>query len=78
MRSVEEILAEDRLWKVGDAARFLGMSTSWVYKETSAGRLPHVTIGASLRFDPEALREYVRSRASGGRAQATVVPLRRG
>lgn len=50
----------DRLWRVGDVARFLGMSKSWVYQRAAAGLLPYVKIGAALRFNPEAVREWVR------------------
>lgn len=51
--------APEALWKVADVARFLSMSTSWVYKEAEAGRLPCVRIGASLRFSPEVIRRFV-------------------
>lgn len=60
------------LWRVGDVARFLSMSTSWVYKEAEAGRLPCRRIGAALRFHPEAVRKWL-ERQSG----ATVTALRR-
>lgn len=47
------------LWKAADVAKFLSMSKSWVYKEAEADRLPHVYIGASLRFRPEAIRRHL-------------------
>lgn len=47
------------LWKVQDVARFLSLSTSWVYKEAEAGRLPCVRIGAALRFRPEEIRTFL-------------------
>lgn len=47
------------LWKVADVARFLSLSTSWVYKEAEAGRLPCVRFGAALRFKPEEIRRYL-------------------
>ncbi|MBE2252391.1 MAG: helix-turn-helix domain-containing protein [Myxococcus sp.] len=50
---------EPGLWRVRDVARFLSMSVSWVYKETEAGRLPCVRIGAALRFSPEQMRGYL-------------------
>jgi hypothetical protein len=52
------------LWTVGQAAHFLKMSTSWVYQAASAGRLPAVRIGRSVRFDGEALRQWVASQAT--------------
>lgn len=59
------------LWKVADVARFLSMSTSWVYKEAEAGRLPCVRIGAALRFSPEVIRRFV-----AGLQGTNVHPLR--
>lgn len=78
MRTVEEILASDRLWNVGEAARFLGMSKSWVYKAAEVGTLPVVMIGARVRFDPEQLKVYVRSCSRGPVGQTPVISLRRG
>ncbi len=49
----------EALWKVADVARFLSVSTSWVYKEAEAGRLPCVRLGANLRFQPPAIRLYL-------------------
>jgi excisionase family DNA binding protein len=56
----------DRLWTVREAAAFLSVSPSWIYHEAEKGELPHVRIGSMLRFEPETLREYARSRRSGG------------
>lgn len=48
----------DRLWTVADVADYLQLSTSWVYKRTAEGTLPCIRLGASVRFDPEAIAEY--------------------
>lgn len=77
MRSVDEILAEDRLWNVQEAARFLGMSPSWVYKKAEDGTLPIVVFGARVRFDPEQLKAFVK-RCSRAPVSVDVLPLRRG
>ncbi len=62
------------LWKVQDVALFLSMSTSWVYKEAEAGRLPCVRIGAALRFRPEEIRAFLeRQRVP----RASITALRR-
>ena len=52
------------LWTVSEAAHFLKMSESWVYQAAAAGRLPAVRIGRSVRFDGEALRQWVASQAT--------------
>lgn len=73
MRSAEEILAEDRLWTVRDVARFLALSTSWVYQAAERGELPTLRIGGRLRFDPAQIRAF----AGGTLRQASVVTLQR-
>ena len=52
-----------KLWSAEEAAKFLSMSTSWVYQAASAGSLPHVRIGRALRFDEAALRRWVDSQS---------------
>lgn len=51
--------APEPFWKVAEVARFLSMSPQWVYKHAELGTLPCVRLGASLRFDPAAIRRYV-------------------
>jgi excisionase family DNA binding protein len=54
------------LWDVKDVARFLGASTSWVYKAAERSTLPAVRIGAMLRFEPKAIRDFVTTLANRG------------
>jgi predicted DNA-binding transcriptional regulator AlpA len=59
---------ENELWDLRAAARFLKMSTSWVYKRVEDGILPVTRVnGYSLRFDPAALREWVAKNGSARR-----------
>ena len=62
---------DDRLWTVKEAADYLRVSRSFVYQACAAKTMPHVRVGASLRFDPGTLRTWVR----GERAGARVVTL---
>jgi excisionase family DNA binding protein len=62
----------DGLWDVATACRFLGVSSSWLYHRAAAGTIPCIRVGHNLRFDPEALRAWVRGERRGGR----VVPLK--
>ncbi|MBM7117653.1 helix-turn-helix domain-containing protein [Archangium primigenium] len=48
------------LWTVQDVARFLQVSRSWVYQKTAAGELPCLHVGGLLRFEPEAVRAWVK------------------
>ena len=49
----------EALWKVGDVAKYLNVSVSWVYKQVETGDLPCVRLGASVRFKPEAIRAHI-------------------
>lgn len=49
------------LWDAQEAARFLGVSRSWIYQRAEAGLLPHLKIGALLRFEPNTLRDFARA-----------------
>lgn len=71
MKTPAEILAEDRLWRVTDVARYLGMSESWIYHAVERGELPARRIGNRLRFEPEAIKRYVQRENTG----SNVVPI---
>jgi excisionase family DNA binding protein len=53
------------LLTVDDVAALLKVSRSWVYEHTRkrgtprSERLPHVKIGKYVRFEPQAVREFV-------------------
>ena len=47
------------------AAAMLGVPASWVMAEARADRIPHVRLGRYVRFDPDELREWWRSRRRG-------------
>jgi excisionase family DNA binding protein len=47
------------LMTVQEAAGFLKVSTSFVYRETAGGRLRHYKVGASNRYSEEQLREWL-------------------
>ncbi len=49
-----------KIWDVNDVAAFLQVSTSWVYKQASAGALPIRRIGGLLRFLPDEIDRYSR------------------
>ena len=49
------------------AAEALQISKSYLYELKSRNLIPHVKIGANLRFRPEDLREYVNDLAKTAR-----------
>ena len=60
MKQQAEAAPIERLLKVNEVAEILQMSSSWVYKQVEAGLLPHVRLGANVRFRPEDVRAYAR------------------
>ena len=48
------------LWDANQAAKFMGVSRSWVYQRVEAGLLPHIRVGGLVRFEPEAIRKFLR------------------
>lgn len=60
-----------RLYRVGEAAERLGLSTSHTYKLIESGRMPCVRLGRAVRVSAPQLAEFVRQRertAEYGRA----------
>lgn len=55
----------ESLWDVGELAKFLKVSRSWVYQAAAAGNVPCIRIGAALRFEPEAIRAWMRGEKGG-------------
>ena len=72
-QDVRQSMPDDRdlyaLLTVADVAALLKVSKSWVYEHTrSRGvprseRLPHIKLGKYVRFDPAAVREFVKRRS---------------
>ena len=54
------------LWDANDVARYIKASRSWVYHQAEAGKLPHLRVGALLRFDPEAVKAFVHGQPAPG------------
>ena len=43
-------------------ADLLGMSRIWVYKQAEKGLLPFYRVGDAIRFDPQEIDDYLKSR----------------
>ena len=48
------------LWDVNEVAAFMRVSRSWVYQRVEAGLIPHLRLGGLVRFEPEAIKKFVR------------------
>jgi excisionase family DNA binding protein len=51
---------QPKLWSVKEAARYLDCSVSWIYQQSAKGLLPHRKLGASLKFIPSELEDWVK------------------
>lgn len=52
----------DHALSVPEVAKMLGFSRSALYEMVSDCRIPHHRIGSSIRFDPQELADWWRSR----------------
>lgn len=65
----------DSLMTVNEAAAYLKLCPVTIYRKTTAGTLPHLRIGRSIRFVKDDLDAYIRSLApENASVQPTTVP----
>ncbi|MBI5509039.1 MAG: helix-turn-helix domain-containing protein [Deltaproteobacteria bacterium] len=77
MSTSESVVAfepREGLWDATDVGAYVKASRSWVYQKAESGELPCLRLGGLLRFDPEAVRAWVRDREH----RATVTPIHQG
>ena len=60
------------LWTVRDAAAFLRLGRNAIYEMAKRDELPSIRIGSRVRFDPAALRVWLRQKHD---APASMVPI---
>ena len=70
----EAVQLRETLWTVAEVAEYLRVSVSWVYMHVQLSDLPHLRVGGLLRFQPDAVRAYVRGESL---PEASVLPLRK-
>ena len=56
------------LWRVEQAAEYLGIRPKTLYEWVRLGRVPHRKIGFNVRFDPDELEEWTEGQAQGTKA----------
>jgi excisionase family DNA binding protein len=54
------------LWRVEQAADYLGIRPKTLYEWVRTGRVPHRKIGFNVRFDPAELADWVVASGEGG------------
>lgn len=65
---------EAELATVGEAARFLRVSKSWLYAKAAENAVPHVSVLGRLRFHIPTLRAWVLGQSE---PRGTVLPFTR-
>ncbi len=65
----------ERLWTVAQTAKYLQVSTSWVYRAVERGELPHLKLGGLVRFVPRDIRAHAEGLATTASGGAKVVRL---
>jgi excisionase family DNA binding protein len=56
----EDATTNGSLLFADDVAAMVGMTRDWIYAETRAGRIPHVTLGRYYRYRPESIDAWLR------------------
>ena len=53
------------LWRVKQAAEYLGIRPKTLYEWVRFGRVPYRKIGFNVRFDPEELKQWIEGQSQG-------------
>ena len=64
MSGQEAQRSREVIWDVGDCAKVLRVSPRLVQKLAHEGRLPHFRVGRYMRFNPDAVREWMKAASS--------------
>ena len=56
----------DRLVDVKEMASILGVPVSWLYQRTCRGQIPRLKVGKYVRFSPEEVMAFLRTKGSNG------------
>lgn len=63
----------EKLLTVKEAAKLLSISERWLYQAQTEGKVPALRFGRSIRFDPVALRAWLKSQTVTPAVPATFV-----
>ena len=67
----DDLVGSGRLLEADDIARYIGMTTDWIYREVRAGRMPHIRLGRYVRFRRESIDAWLVARERGPAAVRT-------
>jgi len=63
------------LWRVEEAAKYLGIRPKTLYEWVRTDRVPYRKIGFNVRFDPEELERWTAEQARGGSGTESSMPV---
>lgn len=63
-----------QLWTAAQACEALNLSARTLWRLTQCGDVPSIHVGRSVRYDPDALRDWARARSQGGRSNEKRAP----
>jgi excisionase family DNA binding protein len=63
------------LWTATQVAKYLGVTSDWVYAQSRAGAIPTICLGRYKRYRVEAIEDWLRSLEGAG--DAADVTMRR-
>ena len=71
-RRMAKTITHKRLVGLGDLARALDISASWLLEETKQGNIPHLKVAGRFLYSVEAVEQVLLERAAkgGGRPHA--------
>jgi excisionase family DNA binding protein len=59
---VEQLEARSGAMKVSELSKILGVDDKHVYRMAARGRLPSFHVGSAVRFDPQEVANWLRSK----------------
>ncbi len=57
------VAARSSLWSAPELAEILSVSAQFLYDLVKRDRIPSITLGASIRFDPKITADWLRERS---------------
>ena len=60
--------ADGSLLFAEDVASILGMTIDWIYAETRAGRIPHISLGRYYRYRRESIEAWLQDKEHSARS----------
>jgi excisionase family DNA binding protein len=62
---IQQLESRKAMMNVTDVAELLGESIDTIYRRVKRGKMPHVRLGISTKFDPIELAEWLREHHIG-------------